>query len=162
MAGQPKTRKAVEALRRIGEEEILEAVLDGITVRQLIVLYDTTQSGFYKWLDEEPGRRARFTQAREAYAEQLDAEGLNIADGVEEDKDAIAKAKLRIDQRKHVAAQRDRSRHDPSGGAGVNITLTVAELHLEAVREEGIQAGELRVLREENAVVTRTEEESDV
>ena len=131
MAGRPLTRAQARALDEIGEEALLELVEDGMTVRELLRLFGVGNRGFYMWLDQEPGRRQRFTEARAVYAEALDKEGMEIVDGCPPDKEHIALAKLRVEQRRHVAANADKTRQAGAAGTVVNI----GTLHLEAVRE---------------------------
>lgn len=134
MAGQKVTKAQRQVLEEIGEPTIQEMVMNGSSVRDILTTLGVSSMAYYKWLDDVPGRRERITQARELYAEGLDAEAMEIADTVPPDRDEIQRAKLRIDARKHRAAMADRSRQ---ASGQVNVNLGIGELHLEAVRQVG-------------------------
>jgi hypothetical protein len=133
MAGRPLIQAQCEDLEAIGEETLLDLVEGGMTLRTLFITFDIGRRSFYKWLDLEPNRRELFSQAREVYAEELDHEGLKIADDCKPDKDMVAVAKLRIEQRRHVALNADKGRRDKTPQGVTNISI--GELHLTAVKE---------------------------
>jgi hypothetical protein len=137
MAGQPKIRKQVADLGAIGEDTLLDLVGDGMTVREIFRTFDVGRRAWYKWLDSEPGRREAFEEARERFAEQLDADSMEIADAVPVDKEHIAKAKLRIEARRHRAAMSDKKRRTKDTGGN---TFNIGELHLSAVKEANDEA----------------------
>lgn len=126
-------------LDAIGEETLLGLVEQGMTLRSMFAMFDIGRRAYYKWVDSVEGRYESFRQAREAYAESLDEESIRIADSVELDKDAIAKAKLRIDARRHRAQFSDPSRREK--GQAASTVVNIGTLHLAALKEN--MAGEL-------------------
>lgn len=145
MAGKARFKALVQMIEDFGEDALLDLVEQGMTTREIYELFGCSNRVFYYWLDQAEGRRQRFADARKVYAETLDKEGLDIADNVPVDKEHIAKAKLQIEQRRHVASIHDRSRQqrDQAG-----VVVNIGSLHLQAVRERmqlgsGIQEAEV-------------------
>lgn len=99
------------------EEEILGRIAKGQSVRS--ILKDDwlpSEPTFYKRLDEDPEFVKRYIRAREAQADAIFEQCLEIADSQEDDvvtvdgedrinHDVIARAKLRIDTRKWMAGK---------------------------------------------------------
>lgn len=134
MAGQPLSNRDANLLEMMGEETIARMVAEGSSVRELCAELGVSVSGYYKWLDQgETDRRELMARMRKVYAEGLDHEGKEIADNVRPVKDEVAKAKLQIDQRRHLAAMKDRTRQNRQDGAGT--VVNIANLHLTAVKE---------------------------
>jgi len=82
---------------------VLKLMTDGLSVKQACAKKDTcSEATFHNWLrgDDEKGERLkRYARAREGRADSIFEEVVEIADNVEEDKNAIAKARLKIDTR---------------------------------------------------------------
>jgi transposase len=95
MAGQPIIRGHLKTLEDVGEEAIINMVLEGETVRSIIQTLGVGMRGWYKWMDLEEGRRDRFDLARQMRAEALDQEGLDLVDNCDPDRDEIQLTKLR-------------------------------------------------------------------
>ena len=78
---------------------------------------------FMNWVDdpERPERRVRFEQCLRTRAQLLKEQTIDIADGVAEDRAAIAKAKLRNEARDSVAAAWDKARYAPSTKLDVSM-----------------------------------------
>jgi len=83
--------------------KVLKLVSEGMSVKQACLRKDTcSEKTFNNWLsgDDAKGQRLlRYARAREGRADSIFEEVLEIADNVEEDKNAIAKARLMIDSR---------------------------------------------------------------
>ena len=78
---------------------------------------------FMDWVDdpEHGERRVRFEQCLRTRAQLLKEQTIDIADGVAEDRAAIAKAKLRNEARDSVAAAWDKARYAPSTKVDVSM-----------------------------------------
>ena len=78
---------------------------------------------FMDWVDdpEHGERRVRFEQCLRTRAQLLKEQTIDIADGVEVDRAAIAKAKLRNEARDSVAAAWDKGRYAPSTKVDVSM-----------------------------------------
>lgn len=93
-------------------------------------------------LDEEYGRievGKRLDEARTQAADVYVEDTLKIADTVAEDKDAIAKAKLRIDSRTFLAGAYS-PKYARNQKADVNVNLSIAAIHLDTLRARRVQA----------------------
>lgn len=93
-------------------------------------------------LDEEYGRQnvgERLEQARGQAADVYADEVKSIADDVAEDKDAIAKAKLRTEARQFLAGAYN-PRYARNQQAQVNVNVSIASLHLNELRARHVQA----------------------
>lgn len=133
MPGQKKTRNGVALLAsESGKERLLELAEQGMSLEQIAVTMQIPRGSINKWLDAAENSAA-FTRARARAADDLAAETLEIADNVEEDPVAIQKAKLRSDNRKWIAAKWDAARYGDQK-QGVNVNISLGELHLRAVK----------------------------
>ena len=130
MPGRPVMRKQMRNLDEAGEEVVFAMIAAGKGTVATIKHMEVGRRAFYAWLDQEEGRRQRYQEARQAYADQIAEEVIDIADGAIDAHDATVR-KLRIDARKWVAGNLSpqwRDRKEPL----VNITL--GDQHLEALR----------------------------
>jgi hypothetical protein len=149
MAGQPIIRGHLKTLEDVGEEAIINMVLEGETVRSIIQTLGVGMRGWYKWMDLEEGRRDRFDLARQMRAEALDQEGLDLVDNCDPDRDEIQLTKLRVEQRRHIASVIDRSRREKPE---TQVNLSIGSLHLSALKEN-MQAERLLPDHKEEDVV---------
>jgi hypothetical protein len=100
MAGQPQKRAALAVIEQIGEEEILERISSGESVRAIAESLDVKQAHLNRWL-LAPERSAQYARAREERASALAEEALTIADEAKDD------PRLRVDTRKWFASKLD-------------------------------------------------------
>lgn len=113
MAGQPLTRLRHRALdSKAAEQRVLDLVANGFSLRQIAERLSGTgvtfEAGYLsRWLRETTDRAARYRTAREAAAEHLATEIVQIADSTlaATDPNQIASARLRMDARKWVASK---------------------------------------------------------
>lgn len=132
MVGRPKFRKDLAALDSIGEQQIQEMLESGASIASICTALNIGKRALYKWL-EEPERAAIVSRARAKAADQLVAETLEIADSVQEETNAINKARLRVDARKWVAAKWNPAAYADNKQA--QVVVNIGDLHLKAVRE---------------------------
>lgn len=143
MGGRPMARADIKLLDAVGGEELVsEMILEGGTTRSISKRLGISTSSYHAWVRSEPGRRERLNEVRALRAELLDQEGLEIADGLASPdrvqpltREEIAAAKLRVDQRRHMAAQLDPERR--GNRTQVDVNLTVGALMLEALQAHG-------------------------
>jgi len=137
VAGQPVFRqqlKHINSLGPEGEEHILAMIAGGAPVREVAVFLGFppgSHTAIYKWRDETPERRAAWRMAMTHRASALAEESLDIADGVNEDPDAIRKAELRVKVRQWLAGVSDREQYGKEQRA--QLTINVGNMHLTAV-----------------------------
>ncbi len=91
------------------------------------------------WIHKQEGGSAMLEQARKLAAHGMADEALEIVDQVDEDKSAIAKAKLRAEQRMKMAAAYNR-RDFGSDGPSVAVTFDMGQLHIDAMRQRMVTA----------------------
>lgn len=93
----PRKKVSVESVW----EEILEGLAQGKSLTSICEPDDMPMlSSVVVWQARDPERSQAYTRAREIGAEATFEEIQSIADGVEPDKDAVAKARVQIDTRK--------------------------------------------------------------
>lgn len=133
MAGQKKTKNGLTLLAsESGKERLLQLAEQGMSIDGIAAEMQIPRGSINKWLDAAENS-ALFARARTRAADALATETLEIADNVEEDPVAIQKAKLRSDNRKWIAAKWDAARYGDQK-QGVNVNISLGELHLRAVK----------------------------
>lgn len=150
MAGQPRKRVCHWALDE-HEEEIFERLASGAFVTELCRDYLAEPYGeaghgepntyhFYSWLDAADGRREHFERVREAAADAVAEESVRILDEArEEGVSSTAEATLARSQsssRQWWASKLNRDKYG-EGRQGVDVNISVGELHLDALRKHG-------------------------
>jgi hypothetical protein len=133
MAGRPIIRAGVRKLTAMGEGAVLEKLSLGMTTQKLIGPneIDVCNRSFYKWLDQEPGRRSRYHEAKKEGATALAEETLMIADDENLTPEEVNIARLRIDTRKWIASRQNPEEWGDRTGPEVNIDI--GGMYLEAV-----------------------------
>lgn len=149
--GQPFKRACYAALDA-REEEIFDRLRGGNYVTRIAadVLADTYEEAgkdepstyyFYAWLDAEEGRRERFDRARRSAADAMAEDSVRLLDDArEEGVRSTAEATLARAQsssRQWFAGKLNRERYGEGKQAGVEVNLSLGELHLEALKEHG-------------------------
>lgn len=86
------------------------------------------------WMNADPKRKAALAEARKQSAPILAEQAMEILDDVDEDRDAIAKAKAQADLRTWLASKYDRQTFG-NDAAQVNVQLNLGQLHLDALRQ---------------------------
>jgi hypothetical protein len=85
------------------------------------------------WMASDPKRKAALAQARKDSAPILVEQAMELIDGADEDRDAIAKAKAQADMRQWMASKYDRATFG-NDAAQVNLQFNMGQLHLDALR----------------------------
>ena len=123
-------------------ENICDLVARGLSLRTICVKSDMpSMSTVCKWLKENPEFSEQYARAREEQADIFADEIIEIADAVEPDSAAVAKAKLQIDARKWRAAKMspkkygDKVEQQITGNLAVNVDVPLSDLFLKADEE---------------------------
>ena len=111
MAGRKLTREAGIRLDAYGEDGIFELYTEHRSVRKLLAnlppeVGAMSTAPFYSWLKADEGRWEAWQDVREAIANDLVEESLDIADEAEEQ--GVPSARLRVEQRRWMAERYDR------------------------------------------------------
>lgn len=108
----PKPRDLYDRLDRLGVEWVCDRLIDGQSVRTIARELDASATAVLKWLDREPTRMRQYQLARQAQADALVDEIIDLADepvpiGPDGrlDSAAVNDKRLRIDARKWVASK---------------------------------------------------------
>ena len=133
-----------------GERGLKRIVAEDDFMPSLRVIYD--------WISEDPNIAAQIERAREIAAANMLEETFEIAENVAANKDAIAKAKLRIYQREMFAAKIAPKRF----GNKLDLTSGNEKLPAPAATDNRLQAIVQMVAgRKQAALPQRPEEEND-
>lgn len=111
--GRPKAKWK----SRAAAERIFSRISNGESLRAICRAEGWPLTTVDVWLNTEFSEQ--YTQAREARADYFFDEIMEIADGVDADKDAVARAKLRIDTRKFAMARMAPKKYSDN----VNLTM---------------------------------------
>lgn len=113
-------------------DKLCELISQGKSLRYICSLPEMpSETRVYAWLSENESFRDKYARARELQAEFYANEIVEIADSVQEDVSAVAKARLQVDTRKWVASKLapkkygDKVQQEVSGDLGVNMSLKV-------------------------------------
>lgn len=150
MAGRPLQRACFRALDE-REEDIFDRLAGGEFVTNLCAEFlagPYSEAGkdspnayhFYAWLDAREGRRARFERVREAAADAVAEESIRILDEArEQGVSSTAEATLvraQSNSRQWWASKLNRERYG-EGKSGVEVRMSIQEMHLEALQAAG-------------------------
>jgi hypothetical protein len=123
MAGQPKARADRKKLDKLGEQEVFARLATG-TVRAVCAEIGISPPRIYEWLDEEPGRRARYEQVKKMKADLWAEEQIEILDEADGSSTSeVAKARARAEARRWIASKLHREAY---GGDGTQVNIGVA------------------------------------
>lgn len=133
MGGRPVLNKLVKDIEAMGGDEVIfERIAGGDTITGIAAELGVSRPFLSARLNRNALTKKMLAEAllqrASAWAEQT----LEIAEGVEEEKSAIDKAKLRIDTRKWLAAIED---PDKYGNKGTAVNVSIGGLHLAALQQ---------------------------
>lgn len=123
------TKERIKQLNDIGEDVIFERIMAGHTVKALLAEWGSMGWGtWYKWLDDEPGRRDKYDKvlkrAGHAYAQRA-VETAQMATP-----ETVNVARLQVDTDKWIAGKLN-SVYD-TRQKETTVTLRVEDLHSQA------------------------------
>lgn len=117
--------------------EIFSRLTDGEapqTLPQIAKAWDVPRGAFVDWFCTK--HRDKYDAALKVLTDGMVFESLGIADDVSEDRDAIAKAKLRIETKLKTAARWDRERYGENQGPSVVVNVSLADTEKEILALE--------------------------
>lgn len=134
MAGSALKKTVRKAIEEAGgwEKAVVERVANGESMQSIATDFGCSRVLLSRLVDADPEVRKAVAAARLLRAEKWADETLEIADSVLPDKDEVARAKVRIETRKWLAAVDDPERYGRTAQTQVN--LSIGELHLNALR----------------------------
>lgn len=140
MAGFQLRRAMYAKLDAYGEERVIEELMTGLKVRELCEVMDISSPMFYAWLKQSPERQRVYREMRQATADGLLDEMLEIADGSTMATIGVDRERIKIRQWLAERWNReDYGQQSPAAGAG--MVFNVGELHLTALKSS--RMGEL-------------------
>jgi hypothetical protein len=121
------TIKAFEAWIATDENEavVLDRISGGLTLQKTALAVKQPFTCLHGYFHSTPERLARYDAARRAWADAQMDEALEIADGVAEDRDAVSKAKLRVETRQNQAKAYNRERWGERVQVEKSVSVTV-------------------------------------
>lgn len=118
-------------------EKICELIARGMSLRAVCLQDDMpSMATVCKWLSDNQEFSEQYARAREEQADLFVDEIISIADSVEPDSAAVAKAKLQIDSRKWVAAKMmpkkygDKVEQQITGNLAIQADVKLSDLFL--------------------------------
>jgi hypothetical protein len=84
-------------------EEVLDLIAGGLTLQKAAVAVGQPYTCLHTYFHSTEARLGLYLAARKAWADSVQDESMEIADGVPADRDAVAKAKLRVEVRQNQA-----------------------------------------------------------
>lgn len=135
MAGNPKRREQEAQLREVWEE-LCDLIAAGATDKQALEAFGVYSTVvFYRLVRNDETLAASLARAREAGADAMASESLDIVDELVHEKkaDPVRVALARADRRAWLAGTRN-ARYAAKSGGNVAVQVNVQALHLQAVR----------------------------
>jgi hypothetical protein len=162
LAGHPIKRKLIKELERRAQAMADET---GEVCGPLDVIHDWVASGgtlldltldcgkkvganlserssiLSTWVNSTAEGRAMLSQAREIASHAMVEEAMDIVDSADETKEALAKAKLRAEQRQWLASKWNRQTYGETPQVQIN-QFDIGQLHIDAMRQRRIETGD--------------------
>ena len=136
MAGQKITKRQFAKLAKIGEEVIFDVYVQTRSVAKCIEALDLKmgKTTFYRWLNSDEERRARWNENMKRIAQDLVEESLEIAHGVT-DKDDVPAARLKVETNRWTATKSDRVKFGDTREGVVAVQVNFGDQFLDALKE---------------------------
>lgn len=121
------TIKAFEGWIAAAENEaaVLELIAGGLTLQKVSTKLKQPYVCLHEHFHGTPERLALYEKARKAWADSKMDEALELADGVREDRDAVAKVKLQVETRHNQAKAYHRERWGERLQVEKSVSVTV-------------------------------------
>jgi len=148
MSGRPMMRRIERTVaEKGGDEWVWTMIADGKAMSEVAEAMGCSRPYVYMWMDAKEGRRAAYEDAKVLSAVAKEEEGQAILDDLAGEPDlsapAVSLALARSNYRKWQATLRDRATYADKPAAGLELTLNVGALHLDALRMRGPAPREL-------------------
>lgn len=140
MTGRPKLQLFSQTIEGLGGDDWFFDQVAGCTPMQKIAeQVGCSRPQLYAWMNDKPGRRERYKEAQKVaaagYAEDS-ASVLDDLDGRPIEPVHVQLARARSDQKWKMATVLDRETYGENK-AGLNVTIDIGQLHLDALRAKG-------------------------
>ena len=131
MAGRPLLRRFSESMAKSnGEEYVMNAVMEGISLYKIADHLDTTRGLLYTWLHNEDGRWEAYQEARKVGAYAMVEDAHAIADSATNESVALARERVKV-----RLWQAERANREAFGQQKeTNVNISVGDLHLQALQ----------------------------
>lgn len=168
MPGRPMFRNSLAIIERHGEEGIWLAYLKHKTLKAMVtelikdadvdmeIGVPTAIQAFYKWLDADESRRAKWAEVKKMRGDLAFDEVEELADSINEDNVRPTEAKIRAKQ--WIAERLNRSEYGKESAA-TNVTINVQHAWLGALKEAEQRAQ--AVHKADYEVITSGEDNDD-
>lgn len=150
MPGQPKNRKALAKLQEIDPAEVIERHAKGQSVTAMIKHYGVTTKAWYDWVKSHDGLMETLRLVREAKANDLPWEALELADHATKEDIAVIRERIRT---RLWIAERTGTEFKPK--QELSVEVNVIDQHLQALKaaQDGTVL-EAEIVEEEEAATT--------
>lgn len=148
MAGRPITRQRMAKFDELGEDAVFDSYLEKRSVRDMLrgMGYEERQlaatiRAFYRWLDNDEGRRDRWEQVLEIEGHDAKERIENVID--EATPETTNLARLKVDHLKWKAESLTK-RYGRQNQASTNVTINVQNAWLGALKEAERKAQQIQ------------------
>ena len=120
----------IAAIEKIGEEEVLERISTGTSVRTLMKEFEVGYKLFATWLDAVDGRRGRYEQALVEAGHFYAERAVNTAQSAEPE--TVNVSRLKVDTDKWIASKLNQKYDTRQRDVAINISVN--DLHAQAAQ----------------------------
>lgn len=120
----------IAAIEKIGEEEVLERISTGTSVRTLMKEFEVGYKLFAMWLDAEEGRRGRYEQALVEAGNFYAERAVDTAQNAEPE--TVNVSRLKVDTDKWIASKLNQKYDTRQRDVAINISVN--DLHAQAAQ----------------------------
>jgi hypothetical protein len=120
----------IAAIEKIGEEEVLERISTGTSVRTLMKEFEVGYKLFANWLDAVDGRRGRYEQALVEAGHFYAERAVNTAQSAEPE--TVNVSRLKVDTDKWIASKLNQKYDTRQRDVAINISVN--DLHAQAAQ----------------------------
>lgn len=137
MPGRPFRREFLEKIKPNGGIPwLLERIANGETITAICKSLECSRGFLVNskvgLLRRTPEMEEKYQEARKMGASALVEDGLRLVDEVREERDAVQKVRLQVEQRRYVAESLDRATYGQQNQP--QVVLNVQALHLSALK----------------------------
>jgi hypothetical protein len=122
----------LQMLTDVGEEEILGMISNGKNPSDVIKHFNVGWNIFYKWVNDEEGRAARYKQARDVAGHKYASKAEEVAEAIHLQEASVNSARLAVDTYKWLAAKANDTYDTRQSNVAVNVSVT--DLHAQAAK----------------------------
>jgi terminase small subunit-like protein len=139
MAGTPIQNNLLADIEAVGGwDTVFERIASGETQTAIAKSFGVSQGFFSRVIHLDLARAQAFRDAKRQAATHYAEQAMALADGVEPDRDQVAKVREQVSVRKWLAASWDRPQYgEAQPDINVNV-LNLGQLHLEALRHRSV------------------------